>query len=265
MLRALRILAAAAVFIGLNLFFLGFAEGTGGLARIQFAPACMAFNLVAAGAVAAVTMLAGRIYCSVVCPLGVFQDIVLWMRKLFVKANFSYSPGRIVVRAVCAAAFVVLALCGGAALAGVIEPYSAYGRFATHLFEPLAAVCANAVADLAARWGHPCMLKTEIFVRGWSAFGVAGVSFAALVVMAAWRGRLFCNTVCPVGAALGLLSARAPVRIRLDAAKCVKCGLCAKACKAECIDVANGTVDQSRCIRCFTCLGVCKKGALSWK
>ena len=265
MLRTLRILAAAAVFIGLNLFFLGFAEGMGCLARIQFAPACMAFNLVAVGAVAAVTLLAGRVYCSVVCPLGVFQDVMLWLRRLFAKTNFIYRPERIIVQTVFAAAFVVLTLCGGAALAGLIEPYSMYGRFATHLFEPLAAVCANAVADLAARWGHPCMLKTEIFVRGWSAFGVAGVSFAALVVMAAWRGRLFCNTVCPVGAALGLLSARAPVRIRLDAAKCVKCGLCAKACKAECIDVANGAVDQSRCIRCFTCLGVCKKGALSWK
>ena len=265
MLRALRILAAAAVFIGLNLFFLGFAEGTGCLARIQFAPACMAFNLAAVGAVAAVTMLAGRIYCSVACPLGVFQDIVLWLRKLFAKANFSYRPGRIVVRAACAAAFVVLALCGGAALAGVIEPYSVYGRFATHLFEPLAAVCANAAADLAARWGHPCMLKTEIFVRGWAALGVAGVSFVALAVVAAWRGRLFCNTVCPVGAVLGLLSAKAPVRIRLDAAKCVKCGLCAKACKAECIDVANGKIDQSRCVRCFNCLGACKRGGMSWK
>ena len=89
MLRALRILAAAAVFIGLNLFFLGFAEGTRCLARIQFVPACMAFNLVAAGAVAAVTMLAGRIYCSVVCPLGIFQDIVLWLRKLCLKTNFT--------------------------------------------------------------------------------------------------------------------------------------------------------------------------------
>ena len=66
MLRTLRILVAAAVFIGLNLFFLGFAEGTGCLVRIQFAPACMAFNLVAVGVVAAVTLLAGRIYCSLV-------------------------------------------------------------------------------------------------------------------------------------------------------------------------------------------------------
>ena len=265
MLKVIRIVAALAVFIGLNLFFFGFVEGAGCLAQIQFVPACLAFNFIVVGTVVAVTLLTGRIYCSVVCPLGIFQDIVLRLRKLFVRKNFAYRPGRPVVRAVCAVVFVVLVLCGCAALAGLIEPYSAYGRFATHVFEPLAAMCANAAADLAARWGHPCMLKSEIFVRGWAALGVAGVAFAALTVLTAWRGRLFCNTVCPVGAVLGLLSARAPFKIRLDAAKCVKCGLCAKACKAECIDVANGTVDQSRCVRCFNCLGTCKKEALSWK
>ena len=110
-------------------------------------------------------------------------------------------------------------------------------------------------------WGVFLMLAVATSI---DAFAV-GISFAALTVLAAWRGRLFCNTVCPVGAVLGLLSAKAPFKIRLDAAKCVKCGLCAKACKAECIDVANGTVDQSRCVRCFNCLGACKKGAMSWK
>ena len=272
MLRTLRIVLAAAVFTGLNLFFLGFAEEFGFLARMQFVPACLAFSLTSIGLVATsgvlfvcMTLLAGRIYCSVFCPLGIFQDIVLWLRRRIVRKEFAYRPGRPVVRAVFAVLFAVLLLCGGAALAGVIEPYSVYGRFATHLFEPLAAMCANAAADLAAKWGHPCMLKTEIFVRGWAALGVAGVSFVVLTVLAAWRGRLFCNTVCPVGAVLGLLSAKAPVRIRLDAEKCVKCGLCAKACKAECIDVAGGKVDQSRCVRCFNCLGACKKEALSWK
>ena len=243
MLKAIRIVAAAAVFTGLNLFFFGFAEGAGCLAQIQFVPACLAFNFVMIGAVAGVALLA----------------------RLFVRKDFAYRPGHPVLRAVFAAVFVVLALCGCAALAGLIEPYSMYGRFATHLFEPLAAMCANAAADLAAKWGHPCMLKTEIFVRGWAAFGVAGVSFVVLTVLAAWRGRLFCDTVCPVGAVLGLLSAKAPFKIRLDASKCVKCGLCAKACKAECIDVAKGTVDQSRCVRCFNCLRTCKKEAMSWK
>ena len=230
MLKTIRIVGAASVFVGLNLFFFGFADGAG-LAQVQFVPACLAFNVVVLGVVAGVTLLAGR-------------------------------P---VVRAVAAVLFAVLLLCGAASLAGLVEPYSVYGRFATHLFEPLAAACNNYVADLCMRWGRPCMLKSEIFIRGWSALAVAGVSLAALTVVAALRGRLFCNTVCPVGAVLGLLSVKAPVRIRLDAAKCVKCGLCAKACKAECIDVANGKVDQSRCVRCFTCIGTCKKGALSWK
>ena len=265
MLKAIRIVAATAVFVGINLFFFGFLEGAGCLAQIQFVPACLAFNFVVIGAVAGVTLLAGRIYCSVVCPLGIFQDVMLRLRRLFVRKDFAYRPGHPVLRAVFAAVFVVLVLCGGAALAGLIEPYSAYGRFATHLFEPLAAMCANMAADLATRWGHPCMLKTEIFVRGWAALGVAVVSFAVLTVLAAWRGRLFCNTICPVGAVLGLLSAKAPFKIRLDAAKCVKCGLCAKTCKAECIDVANGKVDQSRCVRCFNCLGACRKEAMSWK
>ena len=193
MLRALRIVASLAVFAGINLFFLGFADGMGILVRIQFLPACLAFNILVAGAVAAVTALAGRLYCSVVCPLGVFQDIVLWGRRRIVRKDFAYRPGRPVVRAVFAVLVAALLLCGGASLAGLIEPYSIYGRFAAHLFEPLAAMCTNAVADLAARWGHPCILKTEIFVRGWAAFGVAGVSLLAITVLAAWRGRLFCK------------------------------------------------------------------------
>ena len=265
MLRILRILLAVSVFVGLNLFVFGFAAGTGVLAQVQFVPACLAFNVVVLGVVAGVTLLAGRLYCSIVCPLGIFQDVVLWIRRRFRRTSFLFRAGRPVVRAVAAVLFAALQLCGAAALAGLVEPYSVYGRFATHLFEPLAAACNNYVADLCMRWGRPCVLKSEIFIRGWSALAVAGVSLAALTVVAALRGRLFCNTVCPVGAVLGLLSVKAPVRIRLDAAKCVKCGLCAKACKAECIDVANGKVDQSRCVRCFTCIGTCKKGALSWK
>ena len=265
MLRMIRIVAAVAVFVGLNLFFLGFADGTGVLAQVQFVPACLAFNFIVLGVVAGVTLLAGRLYCSIVCPLGIFQDIVLWIRRRFRRTSFVFRPGRPVMRAVAAVLFAALLLCGAASLAGLVEPYSVYGRFATHLFEPLVAACNNYVAELCMRWGRPCVLKSEIFIRGWSALAVAGVSLAALTVVAALRGRLFCNMVCPVGAVLGLLSVKAPVRIRMDAAKCVKCGLCAKACKAECIDVVNGKVDQSRCVRCFTCIGTCKKGALAWK
>ena len=262
MLRALRILAAAAVFVGLNLFFLGFAEGTGGLARIQFAPACMAFNLVAVGAVAAVTMLAGRIYCSVACPLGVFQDIVLWLRKLFAKANFSYRPGRIVVRAACAAAFVVFALCGGAALAGVIEPYSVYGRFVTQLVRPALQWTFNLLAAWCEAHEKYWVMSDEVVVAGLLSFFVAAASIVAITVLTACAGRWYCNAVCPVGTLLSLVSKRPLMRIRIDASKCVRCGACVHVCKAACIDVKNMDIDNSRCVRCFNCLGVCRKGAV---
>ena len=129
MLRALRIGAAAAVFVGLNLFVLGFADGMGVLAQVQFVPACLAFNLVVLGVVVGVTLLAGRLYCSIVCPLGVFQDVALWVRRCFRRTSFAFRPGCPVVRIVAVVLFAVLLVCGVASLAGLVEPYSAYGRF----------------------------------------------------------------------------------------------------------------------------------------
>jgi len=265
MLRMLRIVLALAFFAGLNLFFFGFAAGLGGLVRIQLVPALLAVNLVVLAVLAALTCVLGRVYCSVLCPLGIFQDIVLWLRRRIRPVSFSSHPARVGVRATFA--FVFAALLGGGcvSLAGILDPYSAYGRIATHLFEPLVASVANLVARAATEAGEPCMLVEPLMLRGCAALALAGVTFLALVVMAARRGRLFCNTVCPVGTLLGALSACAPVKIRLDPAKCVKCGLCARRCKAECIDLTTGRVDQTRCVRCLDCLSTCRKGAITWR
>ena len=80
-----------------------------------------------------------------------------------------------------------------------------------------------------------------------------------------WRGRLWCNTICPVGTVLGFVSRWSLMKPMIDKSKCNGCHRCGKNCKAECIDVANGKVDQSRCVRCFNCLGACKKEAMSCK
>jgi ferredoxin len=76
-------------------------------------------------------------------------------------------------------------------------------------------------------------------------------------ILAVYRGRLFCNTVCPVGTLLGLLSRRAAWRLTIDQTACVKCGECLKACKAQCIDLRAGTIDASRCVACYNCIGSC--------
>jgi ferredoxin len=72
-----------------------------------------------------------------------------------------------------------------------------------------------------------------------------------------FKGRLFCNTLCPVGAVLGLISKFLRYRITVDALGCVRCGRCAVSCKAGCIDYDTGAVDVERCISCFNCLTAC--------
>ena len=265
MLRVLRIMVALAFFAAFNLFFLSFADAFGALAKVQLVPALLAGNFAVVAIVLVVTAVCGRIYCSTVCPLGVFQDIVLGLRRLVSRPAFVHHPPRPVLRLGFALAFAALVLAGCTSLAGAIDPYSLYGRFATHLFEPVAATLVNAVAAVAERLGHHVIMKQTLVLRGVAAFVFAAVAFVALVVVAAGRGRLFCNTVCPVGTLLAAVSLRPLLGVRLDAAKCVKCGLCAKVCKAECIDVKAGAVDQSRCVRCFDCLATCKKGAIKWR
>ena len=80
---------------------------------------------------------------------------------------------------------------------------------------------------------------------------------SVVVVMSALRGRLYCNTLCPVGTVLGWVASRAAFRIGIDKAACTKCANCIRACKAQCIDLKAGTVDFSRCVGCQDCVSVC--------
>lgn len=83
MLRKIRIVAATICFTLITLLFLDF-TGTlhlwfGWLAKIQFLPAVLALNVGVVAFLVILTLLFGRVYCSVICPLGVFQDIVSWI------------------------------------------------------------------------------------------------------------------------------------------------------------------------------------------
>lgn len=99
---------------------------------------------------------------------------------------------------------------------------------------------------------------------GWLSFAVALV-MALVVVIFAWRGgRRYCNAICPVGTILGEMSRAAAFRVKIDEHKCVDCGLCGKMCKAECIDMANHSIDPTRCVVCFDCIDNCSQEAISF-
>lgn len=271
MLRKIRIALAAVFFTFITLLFLDF-TGTihvwfGWMAEIQFLPAVLALNVGIVAFLVVLTLCFGRVYCSIICPLGVMQDIIAWFGRRRPKRRFryDYSPALSWVRYSVLAVFVIALIGGVGSLVALLAPYSSYGRIAQNLFSPLYAWVNNGLAFLAERAESYAFYETDVWVRSVSVFLI---SLVTLVVIGwlAWRnGRTYCNTVCPVGTVLGVLARWSWFKPVIDAEKCNSCSLCARRCKAACIDFKNHQLDYSRCVACMDCIDTCKHGAISFR
>lgn len=270
MLRKIR-LTLAIIFFGLiTLLFLDF-TGTlhawlSWMATIQFLPAVLALHLVAVAIWIVITLLFGRIYCSIICPLGVMQDVVSWMsgrrNKRRKRLRFTYSPAKQWLRYTMLAIFVVALVAGVGSLAALLAPYSSYGRIAQNLFQPIYLLINNGLAYVAERIDSYAFYSREVWIRSLPTFVIALATFIILMVLAWRNGRTYCNTICPVGTVLSFFARFSWMKVRIDEDKCISCGLCAKGCKAACIDVKNHKIDYSRCVVCGDCLDNCHKNAL---
>ena len=270
MLRKIRIVLAALCFAAVTLLFLDF-TGTlhawlGWTARIQFLPALLALNFGVVALLVVLTLLFGRLYCSIICPLGVMQDIAAWCggRGKKRKFRYAYSPAKNVLRYSVLAIFVVALVAGAGSFVALLAPYSAYGRIASNLFAPLYAWGNNLLAWFAERADSYAFYATEVWMRSLPTFLLTVATFVVLVVLAWRNGRTWCNTVCPVGTVLGFLSRWSLFRPVIDTDKCNGCTLCSRRCKAACIDAKNHAIDYSRCVACMDCIDTCAHGAIRY-
>ena len=266
MLRKIRTILAAVFFVLITLLFLDF-TGTlhhwlGWMAEIQFLPAVMALNVVVVVALIALTLVFGRIYCSVICPLGVFQDLLARLRRK--KNKYSYSKEVKWLRYPVLAVFVLAGVAGIGSLFQLLAPYSAYGRIATMIFQPIWKLGNNLLAMMAERMDSYAFYTIDTWMRSLPVLIIAAVTLVILAVLA-WRGgRTYCNTICPVGTILSFFARFSWLKIRFDVEKCKNCSLCSKNCKAACIDFKSHTVDYSRCVACGNCIDSCKFDALKY-
>lgn len=270
MLKKIRLTLAILFFAAITLLFLDF-TGTvhawlGWMAKIQFLPAVLALNVGIVAALVILTLLVGRVYCSVICPLGVMQDVISWInsRRKGKKRRFSYSPAKTWLRYGVLALFVVALIAGIGSVAALLAPYSSYGRIANNLFAPIYGWGNNLLAYFAERADSYAFYHTDVWLKSLLTFIIAAVTFVAIAVLAWRNGRTYCNTICPVGTVLGFLSKYSLLKVRIDTDKCRSCSLCSRLCKASCIDYKNHTVDYSRCVDCMDCLGSCEFGAISF-
>ena len=266
MLRKIRTILAAVFFVLITLLFLDF-TGTlhhwlSWMAEIQFLPAVMALNVVVVVALIALTLVFGRIYCSVICPLGVFQDLLARLRRK--KNKYSYSKEVKWLRYPVLAVFVLAGVAGIGSLFQLLAPYSAYGRIATMIFQPIWKLGNNLLAMVAERMDSYAFYTIDTWMRSLPVLIIAAVTLVILAVLA-WRGgRTYCNTICPVGTILSFFARFSWLKIRFDEEKCKNCSLCSKNCKAACIDFKSHTVDYSRCVACGNCIDSCKFDALKY-
>ena len=270
MLRFARMAAAAAVFAAVTFFFLDFAQilppSVSLPTRWQLIPALLSGSAAVVAALFVAAILFGRIYCSVLCPLGILQDILRRFGLLFrskKRKNFFW-PAQSRCRIFFFAAACVCALISGGWL-GLFDPYANFGRIAVTLFGSIWRFGNNLLVDRLIPADSGTLYRVAIhFPNG--AVTAFSVGMLLLVGYLSIRfGRLYCNAVCPVGTLLGWLSRFAVWKIRMDTSKCVSCGRCASRCKSNCINARDKTIEASRCVVCFDCLSGCPTKAISWR
>ncbi|MBR5404397.1 MAG: 4Fe-4S binding protein [Bacteroidales bacterium] len=243
MLKKIRICAAALFWTGITLLLLdstGVLRGClGWMAKIQFLPAVLALNVAVIAALVVLTLLFGRVYCSVICPLGVFQDGISWLGTRKSKAPYKYKKELKWLRYGIWVAYIACLVAGVQVVVALLAPYGAYGRILSSI-------------------KHPVMGPTLI---------IAAITLIAVVALSLKGGRTYCNSICPVGTTLSFFSRFAMFRPVIDESQCIRCHSCEHKCKAQCIEITKEKVgiDYSRCVSCFNCIETCPKGGLKYR
>lgn len=277
-LRKIRIVVSliffiATTFLFVDIFNFSTPAITNKIVFLQFVPSLLKFVAVLSFTtfgfiiILVLTILFGRVYCSSICPLGTFQDVINNIAGRFrnkKKRRAEYLREYKALRFSLLALPIIVFALGSAVAVSFLDPYSVYGRFAGNFFRPVLAFANNIATSILESaklyWLYPFDLHAFHLIP----FTIT-IAFFALVVVMAWKkGRLYCNTICPVGTLLGYLSKLSLFRVVIKEEECLSCGACSRECKANCIDSKNKTIDVTRCVDCFNCLTSCPTEGITY-
>ncbi|HPQ33347.1 MAG TPA: 4Fe-4S binding protein [Tenuifilaceae bacterium] len=234
----------------------------------QFTPSVLKFLRVggwlATGflVVTILTALFGRVYCSVLCPLGILQDLMARFRAK--KSRYKYLVPWNIIRYSTLAIVVIFALFGFLFLLNFLDPYSFAGRIFSDIVRPLYYWGNNLLVKVLGLFDSYALHHVPFKGMPWQGMIITATLTLVLFIVSVRWGRIFCNSFCPVGAVLSLISRYSVFKLQIDKSACTLCNRCARDCKASCIDVKNQSIDFSRCVACYNCIDSCNEGGIGY-
>jgi polyferredoxin len=239
---------------------------------LQFIPSFLNFIYLLSFATAGflfillLTIFFGRVYCSTICPLGTMQDIFTWLsRKFNVIKRFKFSKPQNVFRYSILGVLVLLFCFSSLWLINLLDPYSLAGKIFSDLGRPLFYLGNNILSRIFQLFDSYAVYSVPVKVFSWPAVVFSFLFLVLIVYLAVYKGRWYCNVICPVGTLLGIVSRFSIFKIRMDEVACTSCGLCAVECKAGCIDVKEKKIDFSRCVACYDCFKACPEDGVGYR
>lgn len=212
------------------------------------------------------TLFSGRSYCSFLCPLGILQDVFSRaggkVKKRF--RRFGFKKPHTIIRYSLLILTLAVTLLWGISLLTLLDPYSIFGRFMTYFIKPIVLVINNLLSGIIGKFDLYTLVNTPVTRFPLIVYAIPSIFLLLFGIMSFTKGRLYCNTICPLGTFLGLISKISFFRIKFNETKCTRCGRCSISCKSSCIDFLNHDVDISRCVDCFNCIKNCQDKALSY-
>ena len=273
-----RIVFSLALFLIITFIFIDFrqllsASWYNVITYLQFVPSFRKFlfytGFASAGFIFVIlfSLLVGRVYCSFICPLGTLQDILIYLsRKIQTKRKrFKYRPPQEFIRFTFLALTVIPLFFTSIWVLYLLDPYSNFGRIASDIGTPVFHILNNTVAHIFIHLHIFIISPIDIPQKEWAIL-LYPLGFLFIIILFTVRsGRLFCNTVCPVGTVLALISKISWFKIQMDKSSCTKCAKCAVVCKSQCISVKDQKLDFSRCVGCMNCIHVCETNSIRYR
>ena len=179
-------------------------------------------------------LLLGRVFCSWMCPMGLFGEIVCgfkrWLERIgvqFLNLGVSRMPK-----------YVIL-------LAGALICLLFSVPFFYWFYPPR--IISDAVRDT---WSGTLMTGEIIFV---------GILLLCELVLC---DRIWCKCLCPGGGLLAWMGSMRRLRVRQDSNACTSCGACDVACPYD-LTPSRGSLG-GECDNCGRCVDVCDDKALQF-